>query len=109
MAESAEKERAESSSGSLEGRTGSGEGELVGGKSSRIRSRLLVDGGGGRRATFLFFEEDVLAVSCPGSSGTENFLQLVVPLVVRRVAGGEVVMDLVGSGRRRDEKVERLI
>lgn len=58
VADGAEKERAWSSSGSHEGRAVSGDGELKG-------SRSLAAGG---RASFLFFEEDVLTVSCPGSS-----------------------------------------
>lgn len=53
----AEKERAASSSGSHEGMAVSGDGEWA--------SRSIVKG----RASFLFFEEDVLTVSCPGSSG----------------------------------------
>lgn len=53
----AEKERAASSSGSHEGMAVSGDGEWA--------SRSIVKG----RASFLFFEEDVLIVSCPGSSG----------------------------------------
>lgn len=65
--ESAEKDRMGSSSGSHEGsheeRIDSGDGELEGSKSS-------LDEGGGR-TSFLFFEEDVLTVSCPGSSGVE--------------------------------------
>lgn len=54
----AEKERAASSSGSHEGMAVSGDGEVG-------TSRSIVKG----RASFLFFEEDVLIVSCPGSSG----------------------------------------
>lgn len=55
----AEKERAAaSSSGSHEGMAVSGDGE-VGASKSMVKGR----------ASFLFFEEDVLTVSCPGSSG----------------------------------------
>ena len=62
---SVEKERAGSSSGSHEGRIESGEGEELAGSDS-----CLVEGGG--RASLLFFEEDVLTVSCVGSSGAKN-------------------------------------
>lgn len=57
--EAAEKERAGSSSTSHEGRTESGEGESM-------ESRSLSTG----RESFLFFEDDVLKASCPGSSGS---------------------------------------
>lgn len=42
----------------------SSDGELGGSNS------VLAEGGG--RASFLFFEEDVLTVSCPGSSGDKG-------------------------------------
>jgi hypothetical protein len=57
--EAAEKERAGSSSTSHEGRTESGEGESM-------ESWSLSTG----RESFLFFEDDVLKASCPGSSGS---------------------------------------
>lgn len=60
--EGAEKESAGSSSGSHEGRAVSGEGE------SGDSGSWFWSG----RASFLFFEEDVLKVSCPGSSGVNR-------------------------------------
>jgi hypothetical protein len=64
--ESTEKDKTGSSSGSTshEAKVESGEGELGGSISS------LVKGGG--RASLLFFEEDVLNVSCPGSSEADG-------------------------------------
>lgn len=56
--EPAVKEKAASSLGSHEGRTESGEGESSGSCSW----------GRGREEIFLFFKEDVLTASCPGSS-----------------------------------------
>lgn len=55
----AEKEKAGSSSTSQEGRTesGGGEGDSMGSTGSSFRK------------SFLFFEDDVLKASCPGSSG----------------------------------------
>jgi hypothetical protein len=66
---STEKDRAGSSSASSshDGKTESGDGEL-GGSSSP----LVEDGG---RASFLFLEEDVLTVSCPGSSGDDTYVE----------------------------------